>query len=69
MTCHVDDANWMNFMNPIQAYKSHVQKGTGNYRLGTEIMKIVMDEILKAFEREKKVFVDVQSIYENINEK
>lgn len=69
MTCHVDDANWMNFLNPVQAYKSHIQKGTGNYKMGTEIMKIVMDEVLMAFEKEKHLFVDVQSAYEKADEK
>ncbi len=65
ITSHVDASNWMNFLNPIQAFKSHLMKGTGDYKLGTEIMEKVMPLLKKSFEeRSNTLFIDIQKIYQ-----
>lgn len=66
MTSHIDDANWLNFLNPVQAFKSHIEKGTGNYEVGTQLMVITMDKVLEAFKKQSSLFVDVDDIWKNL---
>ncbi len=66
MTSHIDEANWMNIFNIKQMFKSHLQKGTGNYIDGTSIMREVMKKVCKNFETRKKLFVNIEEIYKSI---
>lgn len=64
ITSHVDEANWMNFLNPYLLFKSHFMKGTGNYKLGTKIMEKVMVELEESFNKKENLFIDIQKIYQ-----
>ena len=69
VTSHIDEANWMNIINPIQAIKSHFMKGTGDYILGTRIMIRVMDEVIEKFKNRSRLYVNVDEIYQEESSK
>lgn len=66
LTAHVDEANWMNMINPFQMIKSHFVKGTGNYVEGVEIMEQVFAILEKRFEKKKRLFVNIEKIYRKV---
>lgn len=63
LTSHVDAANWLNFINPAEVVRSHLQKGTGDYTMGTKIMEEVFNIVSKRMEKKEKLFVDIDKIY------
>ncbi len=66
ITCHVDNANWLNILNPVGIFVSHGVRGTGDYNLGTEIMKTVLSKALALYQEQKSLFIDVNKIYTEI---
>lgn len=64
MTSHLDLANWMNVINPVQMVRSHFQKGTGVYPVATSIMEEVLTIALEKFNNSKNFNnIDVEKIY------
>jgi hypothetical protein len=66
MTAHIDNANWMNMINPYIAVKSHLQDGTGDYRLGVMIMEKVFGKLIEKLEKGNTLFIDINKIYKRI---
>jgi hypothetical protein len=66
MTSHVDHANWMNVLNPFEMVRSHFVKGTGDYDLGTEIMKRALGKIIPLLKDRERFDLDLNEIYKNI---
>lgn len=63
ITSHVDHANWLNVLDPIKLFISHGVRGTGDYLLGTKIMKDVLLKATGLHEEKKNLFFDVNKIY------
>lgn len=62
---HLDDANWWNFLKPRLLLFSHFTKASGNYVIGHKIMRDVLTELKKDFDKKRRVSVDVESIYQS----
>lgn len=63
LTAHVDAANWLNVINPYEVVRSHLQKGTGDYILGTIVMEKVFNILINRLKDRKRIFIDINSIY------
>lgn len=63
ITSHVDNANWLNILNPVGIFVSHGVRGTGDYHLGTEIMKEVLPKAIKLHQEQKPLFIDINKMY------
>lgn len=63
ITSHVDNANWLNILNPVGIFVSHGVRGTGDYNLGTEIMKEVLPKAIKLHQEQKPLFIDINKMY------
>lgn len=59
LVTHVDEANWFNILTPKKLFRSHLQKGTGNYILGHKIASAGIRQFLGDMETE----VDFGQIY------
>lgn len=66
ITCHVDHANWLNILNPVGIFVSHAVRGTGDFILGTEIMKIVLPIAINLHREKKNLYIDIGKIYKEI---
>lgn len=66
ITSHVDAANWLNFINPFEVVKSHLEKGTGDYTLGTQLLDLALKEVQVRMKRSQRIFVDIQHIYNEV---
>lgn len=66
LVSHVDENNWMNIAKPKGLYKSHFEESTGDYKLGTRIMGLLLSDIKKKFNQRSKLFVDVNKIYKEL---
>ncbi|HNW23704.1 MAG TPA: hypothetical protein PKH06_03005 [Candidatus Dojkabacteria bacterium] len=63
ITSHVDHSNWLNVLNPVGIFVSHAVRGTGDFSLGTKIMKIVLSQAIELHKQKKDLFIDVNKIY------
>ena len=66
MTSHIDHANWLNILNPTQIFVSHMMRGTGDYVLGTGIMKVVISKAIELHKQKKNLFIDINDIYSEV---
>lgn len=66
LIAHVDNSNWLNFLNPFDLIKSHFTKAAGNYALGHKIMMEVFETFAPLFNRQKRFYVDIEKVYKNI---
>lgn len=66
ITSHVDHANWLNVLDVSGIFKSHLVRGTGDFELGTKVMKVVLDKVIELHENRKNLFININDIYENI---
>ncbi|HCP08861.1 MAG TPA: hypothetical protein DIT25_03635 [Candidatus Moranbacteria bacterium] len=66
---HVDNSNWLNFINPVDLVRSHFTKAAGDYNLGHKIMSDVFEKITPLFNQGKQFFVDIQEIYIKLSSK
>jgi hypothetical protein len=60
---HVDNANWLNILNPIELIKSHLVKGTGNYNEGMDLMIKTFEKFVPRFNKRQNFFVDIGEMY------
>lgn len=66
ITSHIDHANWLNILDISGIFKSHLVRGTGDFELGTKLMKVVLEKAIELHKDKKNPFIDINDIYEKI---